>query len=210
MGPTSRPVQGPLKILRCKVEIRRRVERSVFAWKAAGIPAAKLLIGLPFYAYGWRSVPDANNGLRQGGSPIHGDHSYRFIQTLIDPHPDRPAEPATVAVVPTPSAAPANPLAPQLPSAEAPLPTKAVLYRDPVSQAPWLFDGDSFWTFEDPTSIRSKADFVTQEQLGGFMVWELGEDTPSATLLHAAHTALARPAATPPIAQRPTQSTRTR
>jgi len=26
-----------------------------------------------------------------------------------------------------------------------------VLYRDPVSKAPWLFDGNAFWTYEDPT-----------------------------------------------------------
>jgi chitinase len=68
-----------------------------------------------------------------------------------------------------------------------------VLYRDPVSKAPWLFDGNAFWTYEDPTSIQTKAAYAAREQLGGFMVWELTEDTPAATLLHAAHDALASP-----------------
>ncbi|GAC1424834.1 MAG: hypothetical protein NVSMB62_21900 [Acidobacteriaceae bacterium] len=70
---------------------------------------------------------------------------------------------------------------------------KPVLYRDPVSQAPWLFDGDAFWTYEDPTSIRSKALLVARERLGGFMVWELSEDTEAATLLTAARAALSSP-----------------
>jgi len=64
------------------------------------------------------------------------------------------------------------------------------VYRDPVSQSPWLFDGSSFWTYEDPVSIRHKASFAAREQLGGFMVWELSGDTPDAVLLKAAREGL--------------------
>jgi chitinase len=167
------------------------VEASVNAWKAAGVPASKLLIGLPFYAYGWRSVPAANHGLGQDGSPIRGDHPYRFIEKLIDPHPDRPMGAAAASAVSATTPAPSEPPDPQAHTTEAPMPPQAVLYRDPVSQAPWLFDGSAFWTYEDPVSIRSKAAFAARQQLAGFMIWELSEDTPSATLLKAAHSALA-------------------
>jgi chitinase len=82
-----------------------------------------------------------------------------------------------------------------------------MLYRDPVSQAPWLFDGSAFWTYEDPVSIRSKAAFAANQKLGGFMVWELSEDTSSATLLKAAHNALAnRAPEKPPASQRSSAS----
>jgi chitinase len=143
------------------------VERSVAAWKTAGMPAQKLLIGLPFYGYGWRQVPTDNHGIGQDGMPIHGDRPYRFIQSLI---------------VPTAQQA----------GAEAQVANTTVVYRDPVSQAPWLFDGSSFWTYEDPVSIRSKATYAAREQLAGFMVWELSGDTPDAELLKAAHAALSQ------------------
>lgn len=147
------------------------VERSVNAWKAAGVPATKLLIGLPFYGYGWRQVASDNHGYGQEGLPIRGDRPYRFIQSLISP-------------------------AAQPPGAAFPAAPSAVVYRDPVSQAPWLFDGSSFWTYDDPVSIQSKASYAAREQLGGFMVWELSGDTADAVLLTAAHAALLQGAGT--------------
>ncbi|MGI4758301.1 MAG: glycoside hydrolase family 18 protein [Janthinobacterium lividum] len=63
--------------------------------------------------------------------------------------------------------------------------TDARLYRDPVSQAPWIYDGDNFLTFEDPTSLQSKQKFAQQRQLGGIMIWELSGDTADSQLLHA-------------------------
>jgi chitinase len=130
------------------------VEHSVGAYVEAGVPADKLLIGIPFYGYGWHQVPEIANGLDQEGTAIHGDRPYSYIQTLV---------------------------------------ASSTVYRDPRSKAPWLFDGDSFWTFDDPASIRAKAGFARDQHLGGLMLWELGEDTSEGTLLQAAHTALASP-----------------
>ena len=141
------------------------VERSVTAWKTTGLPAQKLLMGLPFYGYGWRQVAAENHGFGQDGRPIHGDRPYRFIQSLIAPSAQQATSGATGGTV---------------------------VYRDPVSHAPWLFDGSSFWTYEDQVSIQSKANYAAREQLAGFMVWELSGDTPDAVLLKAAHAALAQ------------------
>lgn len=168
------------------------VERSVAAWKAAGIPASKLLLGLPFYGYGWHRVADENHGLGQDGNPIRGDHPYRTIQPLIPP-PDAHASSVAPETAVHPLTSPAEDPDPPVPSPVASAAGAAhsvVLYRDPVSQAPWLFDGDSFWTYDDPTSIASKASFAAGQQLGGFMVWELSGDTADATLLKAAHATL--------------------
>jgi chitinase len=57
------------------------------------------------------------------------------------------------------------------------------LYRDPKSQAPWLYDGKSFWTFEDPISIRAKLEYARHRHLGGIMIWELSNDSTDAALL---------------------------
>ncbi len=120
----------------------------------AGVPAAKLLIGIPFYGYGWHQVPEIANGLHQEGTAIHGDRPYSYIQTLV---------------------------------------ADSTIYRDPISKAPWLFDGDTFWTFDDPASIRAKAGFARDQHVAGLMLWELSEDTAEATLLLAAHQALRSP-----------------
>jgi len=148
------------------------VEQSVAAWKAAGLPAQKLLMGLPFYGYGWRQVAAENHGFGQDGRPIRGDRPYRFIQSLI---------------------------APSTPQASSATGGSTVVYRDPVSQSPWLFDGNSFWTYEDEVSIQNKATYAAREQLAGFMVWELSGDTPDAALLRAARNALMQSPGSPRV-----------
>ncbi len=122
------------------------MSKAVDAYLAAGVPPEKLLAGVPFYGYGWRLVPEDNNGLYQEGQAIRGDRSYREIESKI---------------------------------------AKSTVYRDQSSQSPWLFDGDEFWTYDDPISVTTKANYVLDQGLGGVMIWELGEDNDNATLLNA-------------------------
>jgi chitinase len=123
------------------------VKKSVLAYQSAGVPASKLFMGVPFYGYGWRLVPEENNGLFQEGEPIRGDRPYSQIETFV---------------------------------------AHSTVHRNDDSQAPWLFDGDAFWTYEDPMSVRTKAAYALEQQLGGLMIWELGEDAVDAPLLRAA------------------------
>ena len=51
--------------------------------------------------------------------------------------------------------------------------------------AAWLFDGTTFWTFDDPAVMSAKAEYVRQSKLGGIMFWELSGDTPDGELIHA-------------------------
>jgi chitinase len=62
---------------------RGGVAGSVQAFLDAGVPAAKLLVGVPFYGYGWTQVPEVANGVFQEGTPVRGDRPYRYIQSLI-------------------------------------------------------------------------------------------------------------------------------
>jgi len=130
------------------------IERNIAEYEAAGVPAEKLLMGVPFYGYSWTAVERTNNGLFQTGRGVHGDEPYRYIRTLM---------------------------------------SGSSAYRDAHSQAPWLFDGTTFWTYEDAVSVRYKVSYAAKERLGGVMVWELSEDTGDAELLNTAHHALLYP-----------------
>lgn len=58
-------------------------ERTVRAYQAAGVPASKLLLGLPFYGKEWDSVGSQNNGLFQPGTKPTGTfHDYSALVDL--------------------------------------------------------------------------------------------------------------------------------
>ena len=73
------------------------------------------------------------------------------------------------------------------------LPKTYSLFRDERSQAPWLFDGGNFWTFEDPVSVNYKVSYAARQHLAGVMIWELGGDSEESTLLKVAWQALRHP-----------------
>jgi chitinase len=50
-------------------------DESVRAFEKAGVPAAKILLGVPFYGREWGEVSDWNHGLFQPGKPIPGAYA---------------------------------------------------------------------------------------------------------------------------------------
>jgi chitinase len=58
-------------------------------------------------------------------------------------------------------------------------------HQDNIAGAAWLFDGTTFWTFDDPAIMQDKAEYVRQNRLGGIMFWELSGDTPDGELIDA-------------------------
>ena len=125
-------------------------DNTVAEYERAGVPAAKLLMGVPFYGYHWSRVTDAGtqHGLGMTGQSERGDTPYREIAAM---------------------------------------PGYASLFRDPHSSAPWLYDGSTFWTFDDPTSAAAKARYVRLHGLGGMMIWELSGDTDDGAMVRAMH-----------------------
>ncbi|HEU4422208.1 MAG TPA: glycoside hydrolase family 18 protein [Pilimelia sp.] len=56
------------------------------------------------------------------------------------------------------------------------------VYRDWRAGHAWLFDGTTFWTFDDPVLARQKTWFIRRLDLGGAMVWSLDGDDANATM----------------------------
>ncbi|MBP2327611.1 chitinase [Kibdelosporangium banguiense] len=66
------------------------------------------------------------------------------------------------------------------------------VYRDEKAGHAWLFDGTTFWTYDDPTEIKRKARFITDRRLGGAMIWSLDGDTANGELITALQRGLRR------------------
>jgi chitinase len=64
---------------------------AIQAMKSAGVPAAKLNLGIGFYGRGWKDVPNVNNGLFQSGTAAAGTYGegvedYKVLKNLPYPH----------------------------------------------------------------------------------------------------------------------------
>jgi chitinase len=60
--------------------------QSVIEFEQAGVPASKIVLGLPFYGHTWGQVPDHDHGLFQPGKPIPNAYApYRLIASTMLP-----------------------------------------------------------------------------------------------------------------------------
>ncbi|WP_243158154.1 glycoside hydrolase family 18 protein [Aminipila terrae] len=58
-----------------------------------------------------------------------------------------------------------------------------IKYFHSQSLVPWLFNGSTFISYEDPQSITYKTTYINTKKLGGAMIWELSQD-PNGVLLN--------------------------
>lgn len=60
---------------------------TVRAFEKAGVPAEKILLGVPFYGHEWGQVKDQNHGLFQVGKPVPGANaSFNAIESTMFGH----------------------------------------------------------------------------------------------------------------------------
>jgi chitinase len=57
------------------------------------------------------------------------------------------------------------------------------VYRDRRAGFSWLFDGKTFWTYDDPTVMAWKADYIACRDLAGVMAWSLDADDEQGSLM---------------------------
>lgn len=108
-----------------------------------GVPADKLVVGCAFYSRRWDGVKPQP----EGEEDLHGMHQW--AETIGDFGPDYTQIRLNYE---------ANP--------------QFTKYWDDVAKAPWLWDGYSFISYDDPQSIACKAAYVKENGLGGLMYWQ--------------------------------------
>ncbi|MFC4588767.1 glycoside hydrolase family 18 protein [Sphaerisporangium corydalis] len=63
-------------------------------------------------------------------------------------------------------------------------------YRDLLTGTVWLYDGNDFWSYDDPASLLGKAAYIRLKGLGGSMMWSIDGDDAKASLTSALYTVL--------------------
>ena len=58
-------------------------------------------------------------------------------------------------------------------------------YYNAVNGQLWTYEQGAFWTYDDPSVIRRKLDYVAQQKLGGIMSWAIDQDDAAFTLSRA-------------------------
>ncbi|MFE9204629.1 glycoside hydrolase family 18 protein [Micromonospora sp. NPDC007230] len=67
------------------------------------------------------------------------------------------------------------------------------IHRDVRAGHTWLFDGTTFWTYDDPAVVLQKTRYIRRAGLAGAMVWSLDGDDDNATLTRTISLGLATP-----------------
>ncbi|HEX9108502.1 MAG TPA: glycoside hydrolase family 18 protein [Longimicrobiales bacterium] len=185
---------------------RNNVDWTVRAYLELGIPAYKIVVGVPFYAVSYAGVPDVANGLFQ---PVRRDSAPPAAAVAAAPAlTPAKAAPATSPATPVVAAAEASgagvatapAAAPQRPWGAGgfryPMLAEAQrrgfrLFRHKDAGVPWLYHPGTgvFINFDDPRSLALKGQYVKRNDLGGLMIWEIGSDT-TGVLLQAVWKAL--------------------
>ncbi len=130
------------------------IEGTVAAYRAAGVPDDKLVIGVPFYGYGYGGVPPADHGRFQPAARNGFEDS-----AVAGP------KPKWVGAIRFHQVADA-------------LSEGFQRHWDEQARVPWLYHPQKqIWiTYDDAESIGEKAAYVRAEGLGGIMIWELSGD----------------------------------
>jgi chitinase len=143
-----------------------------------GVPASKLVLGVPFYGRGWDNVQPgvSGNGLGQAGSeatsPGLGETEFPYNNLLSS------------GVLTYSNGVFAGGAG-------------YTRHWNAQAQVPFLYSPTAkrFITYDDAESMRVKAAYTNQQGLGGMMFWEASEDvtTPGASLSDAVYEGMRLP-----------------
>jgi chitinase len=123
-------------------------DAAVTNYIAAGVPANKIVMGVPFYGRGWSGCTNVNHGLYQSCSPAttgtweSGSYDFTDLQNnYINLN-------------------------------------GYTRYWNSAAQVPYLYNpsNGNFITYDDTQSIGLKDDYIKNHSLGGAMFWEFSGD----------------------------------
>jgi chitinase len=137
------------------------VDAAVKAYLSAGVPATKLVVGMPFFGVGWEGVTNTNNGLYQSAmGPAQGTWNKDGVFDFRDLNSNYVG----------------NSL--RFWSAEASSPW---LYNPNTGV---------MISYDDPQSLGLKADYIIAKNLAGAMIWQLSADDAQSSLVSAVSVSL--------------------
>ena len=64
------------------------------------------------------------------------------------------------------------------------------VYRNGVTKQMWKYDGNEFWSYDDPEVLTTKMNYIKQRGLGGSMAWSMDGEDKNATLSKTIYNAL--------------------
>jgi chitinase len=134
------------------------IEYTVSSYLKAGVPGAKLVLGIPTYARGWTGVPGAHDGLYQTSTGPAPFPAADYLQT-----------PGLITYLTLTGL------------------TGYRTHFDDLRLAVWLYDPNTqtFWSYDDPVTVLLKTAYVRARVpggLGGTFIWALKDDDANGTL----------------------------
>lgn len=128
---------------------KSNIHNTVNTFLNEGVPANKLVLGIPMYGRGWTGCAQTNQGLYQTckdvskGTTANGIHEYDELEKMgwINGN-------------------------------------GFVRYWNDSAKVPWLYKKTTgtLIVYEDPESIAYKAGYIRLKGLGGAMLWEISQD----------------------------------
>jgi chitinase len=134
------------------------IDYTINAYLQAGVPARKLVLGIPLYGRGWSGVPSTHHGLYQTSTAAAPFEPADFLQTPgVETY-------LTLSTATT---------------------SGYQRYFDRRRIAVWLYNAttQTFWSYDDPTTVRLKTIYINRGGLGGAFVWAVKDDDGSGTLI---------------------------
>ncbi|MBB6170337.1 chitinase [Nocardiopsis mwathae] len=135
-------------------------EIAIDAWVDRGADPADLVLGVPFYSRGWTGVQPGPNG-----DGLFQQATGPARGTYEDGYEDwkRIRE----------------------------LPNRGyTLHRDDEAGTAWLYNGSTWWTYDDEISMKQKVEWAKGRDLNGVMIWSLDGDDAQGSLMSALDEAL--------------------
>ena len=134
------------------------LDYTVNGFLKAGVPARKLVLGIPLYGRGWTGVPNIKHGLYQTSTAPAPFDPADYLQT------------PGVETYLTLSTATSNGY-------------KSYFDRKRIAVSLYNDATQTFWSYDDPKTVQLKMIYINRSGLGGAFVWAVKDDDANATLI---------------------------